>query len=72
MDKKIKLIISAIIIMAIIAVGYSIYKKSSEPVSEEAIKIGAILPLTGKYAGPGEFAKNGLFLALDEIRLVAK
>lgn len=63
MDKAI-IISVVIIIIIIVAVGiwYGVSRKPTE-----TIKIGAILPLTGKAASYGESAKAALDLALEEI-----
>jgi branched-chain amino acid transport system substrate-binding protein len=56
MKKKITI---SLIILAVIVAGIAIYfaQKPNEP---ETIKIGAILPLTGAAAGPGQSLLNGL------------
>ncbi len=68
MDKQAKIIIGIIVIATIAAVGYAFYKNQNKPISNEPIKIGAILPLTGSYAIIGEELKKGIDLAADEAR----
>ncbi|MFA6422576.1 MAG: ABC transporter substrate-binding protein [Candidatus Buchananbacteria bacterium] len=64
MKKSILLI--AIIAVAIITIsGCSLNKSFSQ--NKEIIKIGAILPLTGKVALIGEQIKNGITLAVEDI-----
>ena len=77
MSKQTKTIIGIIIVIAVIVIGYGIYKKSNQPIStestaikpasEKVIKIGAILPLSGKYSFIGEYLREGAELAKDEI-----
>lgn len=67
MTKQTKIIVSIIVIIAAIAVGYAIYKGSSKPSSNEQIKIGFIGPLTGDAAAYGEVWRNVVALAVDEI-----
>ena len=40
---------------------------TSAPQSPASIKIGAVIPLTGRYAAGGEQVKNGYELAVDAI-----
>ncbi|MDD5163160.1 MAG: ABC transporter substrate-binding protein [Candidatus ainarchaeum sp.] len=68
MDSRFSAIAAAIIIIAIVGViGFGITGFFSLPSNENAIKIGAILPLTGKNARYGELEKTGLEMALQEI-----
>ncbi len=67
MSKTTKLIIGVIVVVAVIWVGYTIYKNQSQPVSTEPIKIGFIGPLTGDAASYGTDEKNATSLAVDEI-----
>ena len=62
-NKKI-LIPLLLILLAVIIVGIITYPKKKEP---EVIKIGAILPLTGPVSMAGEWLKNGIELAVEEI-----
>ena len=49
-----------------IVVGISYFgKNSSQPTSQEPIKIGVILPLSGSAALVGEAAKNSAILAKE-------
>lgn len=65
-----------IVVLVLIIGGVWVSKKAdkTEPVaiSGEAIKIGAILPLTGNGADQGEWVRQGLELALDEINSESK
>jgi branched-chain amino acid transport system substrate-binding protein len=63
MKRKI-LIPLAILVVIIAAIAIYFTQKPKEP---ETIKIGAILPLTGNLAFMGEFERNGMLLAADEI-----
>ncbi|MCK4386562.1 MAG: ABC transporter substrate-binding protein [Candidatus Pacebacteria bacterium] len=67
MNKNIKTILG--LIVAVLAVWgiYSISQKPSEPTEGEVIKIGAILPLTGKIALTGEQIQSGMELAVEDI-----
>lgn len=74
MSKTTKLIIGIIIIVAAIF-GYRAYKKPSqmaEEINKEPIKIGAILPLTGGASALGENGKNGIELALADLKAQGK
>jgi len=62
MNKTTKIILG-VVILAVIVLIVVFYK----PAPRKAIKIGAILPLTGKVAGPGQDLKNALNLALGDI-----
>jgi len=63
MNKTLQIIIGIVIIVIIIVLVAAFYK----PVPKEAIKIGAILPLTGAASYPGEQAKIGISIAAEEI-----
>ena len=67
MTKTAKIIIGAIVIIAVIAVGYAIYKNQNRPVSNEPIKIGFIGHLSGEYASYGVPMKNAVQLAVEEV-----
>jgi branched-chain amino acid transport system substrate-binding protein len=56
-----------ILIIIVVGIWYGLSKKTTTPTTKEPIKIGAILPLTGKYAYIGEAEKNGLNMAIEEI-----
>ena len=66
MNKNTKYIIGAVIVIAVVAVGYSI-SGTKEPAETEPIKIGVILPLSDKAANLGEDMKNAIDLALEEV-----
>ena len=67
MNQSTKWIVSVIVVVAVVAIGYFVSKGPSGPVSTEPIKIGATLALTGNLAYIGEAERNGLNLATDEI-----
>ena len=58
--------VQAIIILAVVVVVIFGIASLSQP-KESEIKIGAILPLTGSISVYGEYAQNGLVLALEDI-----
>ncbi len=65
MNKTAKTILWVVIIVIVIgAIWYGVTRK---PTTEEVIKIGAILPLTGKNASYGERTQRGIELALEEV-----
>jgi len=70
-SKKITIISTVILAIALIAVfsfsqaGTGFF--SLQPEKEETIKIGAILPLSGKYGYIGGYMAEGLEMAKDEI-----
>lgn len=66
MNKTIKWIIG-IVIIAILIIGYVIYKDSKNLTIDEPIKIGVTSALSGKFAYLGEAQINGLRMATDEI-----
>lgn len=65
MSKNEKIILGiVVIIIAIAGVWYEINKK---PAEKEAIKIGVVEPLSGSRADAGEYVKNALLLAEEDI-----
>lgn len=60
MNKKVVIGVAVLIILVLIGVG--IYRQFSKKQEKEVIKIGAILPLTGKFSFYGNEVKNGLTL----------
>ena len=63
-----KKIIIGIVAVVLIVVGISYFSKnSSQPTSQEPIKIGFIGPLSGDAATYGELIKKATMLAVDEI-----
>ena len=64
MNKTTKIIIGAVVI--IIVIGGIWYEVNKKPLEKEPIKIGAILPLTGKAAQYGEEIKRGIELAKED------
>jgi branched-chain amino acid transport system substrate-binding protein len=60
-----KTIIGAIVLLAVIIGGCFLLNK--RPATNEPIKIGATLALSGNLAYLGELEKNGLSMAIDEI-----
>lgn len=68
MNKKIIWSIVAVVAVTAIIVGVVFTKKSAAPqANANPIKIGAVLSLTGSAAPWGEYAKNGIDLAVKEI-----
>jgi len=67
MDKNTKIIIGAIIVFGVVWLGYSM-SGTKKPTETGAIKIGAILPLSGNLAFFGEEIKKGVDLAVDELK----
>lgn len=66
MSKTMKIILSIIALVIIILLVRGVAMKKSTT-SNEVIKIGAALGLTGESAEWGEVSKNGAMLAIDEI-----
>ena len=69
MSKTTKIIVGIIIVVIII--GGIWYGLTRKPAGKEVIKIGAILPLTGKAAQYGEEIKRGIELAKENIKDVS-
>jgi ABC-type branched-subunit amino acid transport system substrate-binding protein len=68
MNKSTKIIIGIIVAIIILAgIWYGVSKKPTTPTTKEPIKIGAILPLSGKNATYGNEIKNAIDLAIEEI-----
>ncbi len=65
MKRRIKII--ALLLTVAIAAGALSFISGCKKKGEEVIKIGAILPLTGDIASYGQYAKNGLDMAVNEI-----
>lgn len=66
MNKTTKIIIGVVIFIILVGLIYwGVSKK--RPVTKEYIKIGAILPLSGKNATYGQEIKNAIELAREEI-----
>ncbi len=68
MNKSTKLVIGALAILAIVAIGYfmsinTVEEVSVEEVSVEPIKIGMIAPMTGDLAFMGEGIRDAIVLA---------
>lgn len=64
MNKTLQIIIGIIIIAIIVVLIVVFYK----PTPKETIRIGVILSLSGKVAGPGQDTVNALELALEDIK----
>ncbi len=71
MNKKTKTILALVVVIIIIGIiSYAWLRKQTEEVSTETrelVKIGAILPFTGKMAEWGEKTQKGIELALQEV-----
>jgi branched-chain amino acid transport system substrate-binding protein len=63
--KKITLILSIIVVLVVVIISTNGYKPTST--NNEPIKIGAVISLTGFAAPWGEYAKNGMDLAVKSI-----
>jgi len=78
MNKTTKTILGLVVLILIIGGIYFLNQKTSGPVSDETIKIGVILPLTGELATYGEGVKNAIDLAVeksgfkDKIQIIAE
>ncbi|MFH1402319.1 MAG: penicillin-binding protein activator [Patescibacteria group bacterium] len=68
MNNTIKTILGLIVAILVVGGIYTITQKSSEPTTDEVIKIGVILPLSGDLAHAGEDAKNGINLAKENFK----
>jgi len=66
MDKTAKWIVGIISIIVVIWLGYNLFNK--ETVSNEPIKIGSILPLSGKAVMFGDRSQKGILLAIEDLR----
>ena len=69
-EKQTKLWVGIIIVIIIIAgIWYGVGRKPAQTTNEsiKTVKIGAILPLSGKLSSYGEHMKEGIELAKDEI-----
>lgn len=65
MNKKI-LIVIAIVIVVVVAI-YSLQNSTPNQTTEDPIKIGSILILTGEGASWGTASKNGIDMAIEDI-----
>ncbi len=66
MNQTTKYIVGVVVIIAIVAIGWSIYKGQVKPVSNEVIKMGVVLPLTGSGAAWGEGVQKGMLLSMEK------
>ena len=66
MNKNTKWIIGAVIVVAVIAIGYSM-SGTKEPAESGPIKIGGLFALTGKWQVGGETEANFAKIAINEI-----
>jgi len=62
-----KAAIWALVIIIVVGGVYALTNRSTEPVGEEVIKIGAVIPISGIAATYGENQRNAIELAVDEI-----
>lgn len=63
-NKKLWITVGVVILIVAIIIGIRIYQPEKE---EDVIKIGAILPLTGPASTFGQYVKEGIDLAVEEI-----
>jgi len=61
----IKKVVITVGVIAVMAIGVLVLLKQQEDKSQNLIKIGAVLPLTGDIASYGADTKNGIDLAID-------
>ena len=66
MSKTMKIILWIIVVVIIGGIWYGVNRQQS-PTEKEPIKVGAILPLTGKAATYGKWERQGLELAVEKI-----
>lgn len=66
MNKYIKIIVSVIAVIVIILLVKGLINKK-QPTSDQVIKIGAVLSLTGSASADGEAIKQGLELAKEDL-----
>jgi len=70
MNNATKTILGLIVAILVVRGIYTITQKSSEPTTDEVIKIGVILPLTGPGEEYGVASKNGIELAVEQINAI--
>ena len=63
MNSKIKWIVGVVIVVIIII----LIARSKGTQNNQVLKIGAILPITGPVASSGEFSKNGVDMAVEDL-----
>jgi branched-chain amino acid transport system substrate-binding protein len=69
MDKTTKTILWLVVAIIILGViWYGVSRKPTTPTTKEPIKIGAILPLTGRAASIGEIMREGLEWKVEELK----
>jgi branched-chain amino acid transport system substrate-binding protein len=68
MNKKVIFGVIAVAVIALLG-WYFFANKSAENKTQETVKIGAILPLTGKVADAGNAVKVGLNIAIEELNV---
>lgn len=66
MNQLAKWIVGVIVVVAVVAVGFFIYK-GPDQIPASTFKVGLILPLTGDVASLGENAKSGTNLAYNDL-----
>lgn len=67
MNQTIKWIVGIIVVVAVVAIGYFMFKGPSEPVLTEPIKIGFVCPLTGDVANIGQNARAAVEISVREV-----
>jgi branched-chain amino acid transport system substrate-binding protein len=69
MNKTTQIIIGIIVAIIVLAgIWYGVSRKPIAPTTKEPIKIGAILPLTGRAASIGEIIREGLEWKIEELK----
>src|SRR5262245_31447061 len=56
-----------VVILTLATIGCGARAAGSSQPAPDSIKIGAVVPITGRYASLGEQVKNGYELAFDDI-----
>lgn len=72
MNNTTKIIIGIVVVLLIIWAIVAFSKKDSGMTTENPIKVGAILPLTGPIASAGEYLKNGIEMAIEDLKAEGK
>ncbi len=65
---KNKKIIIAVVVLILIVVGAVSYSNGNKPVTNNKIKVGVVIPLSGQYASFGESVKNSMEMSLKDLQ----
>ncbi|MFH0739716.1 MAG: penicillin-binding protein activator [bacterium] len=66
MNKTNKILVSLVVLIVIMLVGYSIWNANNKEKIPETVKIGVLAPLSGNSAFMGQDTQNGILLAAKE------